>query len=132
MILNNCYIVTNDKVDLLLFFFIFFLNLNSVVFGQEQVDDDANDFGEPNKANQLNEKDDCALSKDSELIKLLNFKLKKFNPNSKEFESGPPLTEEEIKHKSIRFYSLQLKDEKNVKIDIDKFASLGGLHWLLY
>ena len=107
-------------------FFIFFLNLNSVVFGQEQVDDDANDFGEPNKANQLNENDDCALSKDSELIKLLNFKLKKFNPTSKEFESGPPLTEEEIKHKSIRFYSLQLKDEKNVKIDIDKFASLGG------
>ena len=52
--------------------------------------------------------------------------LKKFNPTSKEFESGPPLTEEEIKHKSIRFYSLQLKDEKNVKIDIDKFASLGG------
>ena len=87
------------------FFFIFFLNLNSVVFGQEQVDDDANDFGEPNKANQLNKNDDCALSKDSELIKLLNFKLKKFNPTSKEFESGPPLTEEEIKHKSIRFYS---------------------------
>ena len=52
------------------FFFIFFLNLNSVVFGQEQVDDDANDFGEPNKANLLNENDDCALSKDSELIKL--------------------------------------------------------------
>ena len=48
-------------------------------------------------------------SKDSELITLLNFKLKKFNPTSKEFESGPPLTDEEIKHKGIRFYSLQLK-----------------------
>ena len=52
--------------------------------------------------------------------------MKKFNPTGKEFESGPPLTEEEIKHKSIRFYSLQLQDERSVKIDIDKFASLGG------
>ena len=69
---------------------------------------------------------DCSLSKDNELIALLNFKLKKFNPTSKEFESGPPLTAEETKHKAIRFYSLQLKDQKIVKIDIDKFASLGG------
>ena len=58
---------------------------------------------------------DCALSKDSELIALLNFKLKKFNPTSKEFEAGPPLTaEEEAKHKAIRFYSLQLKDQKEL------------------
>ena len=99
------------------FFFIFFFNSKlSCIFGQEQVDDDSNDFGEPNQANQLNKDDECALSKDSELIKLLNFKLKKFNPNSKEFESGPPLTEEEIKHKSIRFYSLQLKEKKMLKL----------------
>ena len=95
------------------------------VFSQDQSDDDS-DFSQPN-ANQQTEEDlNVALSKDSELITLLNFKLKKFNPTSKEFESGPPLTDEEIKHKGIRFYSLQLKDERTVKIDIDKFASLGG------
>ena len=109
----------------LLTFFLSFI-FCFTAFGQE-TDDDQSDFGVPNQENQLSKEDsECALSKDSELIKLLNFKLKKFNPTSKEFESGPPLTEEEIKHKSIRFYSLQLKDEKNVKIDIDKFASLGG------
>ena len=79
-------------------------------------EDDTNDFGEPNKANQLNDNDDCALSKDSELIKLLNFKLKKFNPTSKEFESGPPLTEEEIKHKSIDFILYNLKTKKMLKL----------------
>ena len=109
----------------LLTFFLSFI-FCFTAFGQE-TDDDQSDFGVPNQKNQLSKEDsECALSEDSELIKLLNFKLKKFNPTSKEFESGPPLTEEEIKHKSIRFYSLQLKDEKNVKIDIDKFASLGG------
>ena len=41
--------------------------------------------------------DVCKLSPDSELIKLLNLKLKKFNPLAKELESQPPLTEEEIK-----------------------------------
>ena len=100
----------------------FFLNSISVTQSQSLEDDDSNDFGTPNQTTQTNEEDDCALSKDSELINLLNFKLKKFNPTGKEFESGPPLTEEEIKHKSIRFYSLQLQDERSVKIDIDKFA----------
>ena len=95
------------------------------VFAQEQNDDDS-DFSPPNVISQSEEDLECALSKDSELITLLNFKLRKFNPTSKEFESGPPLTDEEIKHKGIRFYSLQLKDERTVKIDIDKFASLGG------
>ena len=114
-------------INLTRIIFIFFL-LNSISITQSQSleDDDLNDFGTPNQTDQTNEEEDCKLSKDSELIKLLNFKLKKFNPTGKEFESGPPLTEEEIKHKSIRFYSLQLKDERNVKIDIDKFASLGG------
>ena len=95
------------------------------LFSQEESDDDI-DFSQPNANQQSEENLECALSKDSELITLLNFKLRKFNPASKEFESGPPLTDEEIKHKGIRFYSLQLKDERTVKIDIDKFASLGG------
>ena len=111
----------------LIFFFLFFLlNSKSIIFSQDLEEPDSTDFGSPNQSNFQDGDDECALSKDSELIKLLNFKLKKFNPSSKEFESGPPLTEEEIKHKSIRFYSMQLKEERNVKIDIDKFASLGG------
>ena len=95
------------------------------VVAQDQSDDDS-DFSQPNAKQQTEDDFECKLSKDSELINLLNFKLRKFNPTSKEFEAGPPLTDEEIKHKSIRFYSLQLKDERTVKIDIDKFASLGG------
>ena len=97
----------------------------SPVFSQEESDEDS-DFSQPNADLQSEDNFECRLSNDSELIALLNFKLKKFNPTSKEFESGPPLTDEEIKHKGIRFYSLQLKDERTVKIDIDKFASLGG------
>ncbi len=95
------------------------------VFAQEQNDEDS-DFSPPNVKLQSEENLECALSKDSELITLLNFKLRKFNPAAKEFESGPPLTDEEIKHKGIRFYSLQLKDQRTVKIYIDKFARLGG------
>ena len=80
----------------------------SSAFSQEENDDDS-DFSQPNADLQSEDNFECSLSKDSELITLLNFKLKKFNPTSKEFESGPPLTDEEIKHKGIRFYSLQLK-----------------------
>ena len=111
---------------LTLLFAFLYLSFNSLVLSQNLSDEDTTDFGVPIQSKESVENKDCELSKDSELIKLLNFKLKKFNPTSKEFENGPPLTEEEIKHKSIRFYSLQLKDERNVKIDIDKFASLGG------
>ena len=106
----------------LVLLFIFF---SFPAFSQEESDDDS-DFSQPNSNQRIEEDLECAISKDSELITLLNFKLRKFNPASKEFESGPPLTDEEIKHKGIRFYSLQLKDERTVKIDIDKFASLGG------
>jgi len=85
-------------INLTRIIFIFFL-LNSISVTQSQSleDEDSNDFGTPNQTTQTNEEDDCALSKDSELINLLNFKLKKFNPTGKEFESGPPLTEERRK-----------------------------------
>ena len=73
------------------------------VLAQDQSDDDT-DFSQPNAKQQAEDDLECKLSKDSELINLLNFKLRKFNPTSKEFEAGPPLTDEEIKHKSIRFY----------------------------
>ena len=91
----------------------------------QELEEDSIDFSSPG-GEKNDDESECALSKDSDLISLLNFKLKKFNPTSKEYEAGPPLTEEEVKHKSIRFYSLQLKDQRVVKIDIDKFASLGG------
>ena len=107
-------------ITLLIFFALSFPALS------QDSEDDSTDFGSPNQGNAIDDSSECILSEDSELINLLNFKLKKFNPTSKEFESGPPLTEEEVKHKSIRFYSEQLKDERVVKIDIDKFASLGG------
>ena len=104
---------------------ILFLSVFSQLYSQE-LDEDSIDFSTPGNEKFDEDESDCSLSKDSELISLLNFKLKKFNPTSKEYESAPPLTDEEIKHKSIRFYSLQLKDQRVVKIDIDKFASLGG------
>ena len=55
------------------------------VFAQEQNDDDS-DFSPPNVNQKSEENPECRLSKDSELITLLNFKLRKFNPASKEFE----------------------------------------------
>ena len=76
---------------------------------------------------QFNEdEDECKLSPDSDLIKLLNLKLRKFNPLAKELESQPPLTEEEIQQNSITFYANQLEEQKPVYIDIDKFVTLGG------
>ena len=65
------------------FFIFFILNLNSRVFSQNLEDDDLNDFGIPNQTNKSPEDDECALSKDSELIKLLNFKLKNLTLHQK-------------------------------------------------
>ncbi len=108
-------------------FLFFFLTINSNCFAQENEEDDYTDFAIPNQdTNEVENNEKCELSKDSELITLLNLKLKKFNPLSKDLEGGPPLTDDEIKHKSIRYYADQLLDQKSVNIDIDKFASLGG------
>ena len=93
--------------------FIFFSPVSS-----QDLDDNSN-FGSPGQLESVDQDEECRLSKDFELIQLLNLKLKKFNPTSKEFEQGPPLTDGEIKHKAIRYYSLQLKDQRNVKIDIN-------------
>ena len=90
---------------------ILFLSVFSQLYSQE-LDEDSIDFSTPGNERSDDDETDCSLSKDAELIALLNFKLKKFNPTSKEYESAPPLTDEEIKHKSIRFYSLQLKDQR--------------------
>ena len=51
------------------------------VLAQDQSDDDS-DFSQPNTNQQTEANPECALSKDSELIALLNFKLRKFNPTT--------------------------------------------------
>ena len=56
----------------------FFLNSISVTQSQSLEDDDSNDFGTPNQTTQTNEEDDCALSKDSELINLEDLNEAKF------------------------------------------------------
>lgn len=111
------------------FFFLILFFLINTSFSQDlPIEEDDNiDFAIPGAKEDLVEEDEeCTLSKDAELINLLNAKLKKFNPAGKEMEDQPPLTDEEIKHKSIRFYATQLEEVKAVKIDIDKFATLGG------
>ena len=116
-----------NKTIIYLLFFVFMCKLS--VFSQEtdDLDEDAIDFAVPNQnVEEENTDEACQLSKDAELINLLNVKLKKFNPLSKDLEGQPPLTDDEIKHKSIRFYADQLQEQKSVNIDIDKFASLGG------
>ena len=105
------------------------VNVNLNVLSQENnfdTPDDKTDFAIPGEVEIEEDTEKCELSQDSELINLLNLKLKKFNPESKEFENQPPLTDDEVKHKSIRFYAEQLQDFQSVKIDIDKFTTLGG------
>ena len=70
------------------------------------------------------EDEECKLSQDSELIKLLNLKLRKFNPMAKELEDQP-VNGQEIKQKSVRFYANQLTDV-DPYMNIDKFVTLGG------
>ena len=60
---------------------ILFLSVFSQLYSQE-LDEDSIDFSTPGKE-RSDDETDCSLSKDSELISLLNFKLKKFNPTSR-------------------------------------------------
>ena len=108
---------------------IFFLLIifNSVSFSQnfDESDIEYSDFQSPGQ-NTEEEDEECKLSPDSDLIKLLNLKLRKFNPMAKELEDQPPLSDEEIKQKSVRFYANQLVEASPVYLDIDKFVTLGG------
>ena len=45
---------------------------------------------------------------------------------AKELEDQPPLSDEEVKQKSVRFYANQLAEADPVYMDIDKFVTLGG------
>ena len=103
----------------------FFVSAKSQV-NIDPVDDDDIDFQIPGNAQKDENDDECRLSPDSDLIKLLNKKLRKFNPMAKELEDQPPLTDEEVAQKSIRFYANQLEDAEPVYMDIDKFVTLGG------
>ena len=122
---------TKFLVYLLLILLVTSVDINS----QELIDtedEDKIDFASPgdNKADE--DKDDsCNTSPHSDLLDLLNVKLKKFNPIPEDRRGGEvrgggnQLTPEEITTNSIRFYAEQLKDQKPVKIRIETFTSLG-------
>jgi len=95
-------------------------------------DEDKIDFASPGENKEDEAKDDlCKTSPHSDLLNLLNVKLKKFNPIPEDRRGGEvrgggnQLTPEEVTTNSIRFYAEQLKDEKPVKIRIETFTSLG-------
>ena len=98
----------------------------------ETIEEDKIDFAIPGLS-ENSEKDnekDCETSDHSELLNLLNFKLKKFNPNPEgrqggEIRGASQLTPDDVTTNSIRFYAEQLKDVKPVKIRIETFTSLG-------
>lgn len=76
-----------------------------------------------------NEDEVCELSDDKKLLELLDFKLKKYDPNPKEksdIESAGQMTPQEVKQNSIRFYNEQLLELDPVKLAIETFTTLGG------
>ncbi len=115
--------------------FIFITLLSSKPFSQELpngLDDDKIDFAIPGQTENISGKDNtCETSPHSELLNLLNVKLKKFNPVPEDRRGGEvrgggnQLTAEEVTTNSIRFYAEQLKEVKPVKIRIETFTSLG-------
>ena len=108
-------------------FLIFTFIINFDLFSQEQEDDDI-DFGVPGDI--VEEVDNsCNLSDDARLLQLLDFKLRKFDPNPKdtsEIGSSGQMTPQEIKQAEIRFYNEQLSDVVPVKMRVETFATLGG------
>ncbi len=115
--------------------FVFIILLSSQVLSQELTDDpddDNIDFAIPGvKENLSEDENSCETSPHSELLNLLNVKLKKFNPVPEDRRGGEvrgggnQLTPDEVTTNSIRFYAEQLKDVKPVKIRIETFTSLG-------
>ena len=123
------------KTKFFVFVFLFlFITLNNVssqeVVGSDE--EDKIDFASPGNSKADKGEDNlCETSPHSELLNLLNVKLKKFNPVPEDRRGGEvrgggnQLTPEEITTNSIRFYAEQLKDVKPVKIRIETFTSLG-------
>lgn len=114
-------------------FYLLFINQSFHVNAQDAIDDnDKNDFASPGKSNDVEDDNkECATSPHSDLLNLLNFKLKKFNPVPEDRRGGEvrgggsQLTADEVTTNSIRFYAEQLKDVKPVRIRIETFTSLG-------
>ena len=119
----------------LVYLFLFSLITLKNIGSQETIeseDEDKIDFASPgnSEVDTINDSS-CETSPHSELLNLLNVKLKKFNPIPEDRRGGEvrgggnQLTPEEITTNSIRFYAEQLKDAKPVKIRIETFTSLG-------
>ena len=89
--------------------------------------DNETDYGVPGQGSET-EPEDCLVNDDSDLLSLLNFKLKKFDPNPKDrSEIGEdPLNAAEVKTNTIRFYQEQLVDFEPIRISIETFTSMGG------
>lgn len=106
------------------FFFkiIIFLSFVCSLNAQEELEE--TDFGRP--GNPVEDVDtSCDLSDDIKLLELLDFKLKKFNPNPND-DNAAQMTPQEVKQASIRFYNQQLVDVEPVKMRVETFATLGG------
>ncbi len=122
------------NIFLTLLFFTLVVDFKEV-FSQdnsEDIGEDLTDFAVPGQKDEKTKEDDvCETSPHSDLLNLLNFKLKKFNPVPDDRRGGEirggnnQLTPDEITTNSIRFYAEQLKEEKPVKIRIETFTSLG-------
>lgn len=117
------------KIFYLFIFLLFFVSQSFSQINNLEEDDDAIDFGSPTGQNDEVIDDTCILSSDKDLLKLLNQKLKKFNPSpddDSEVSGGGQMTAQDIKQNSIRFYNDQLKDFNTVRLKIETFVSLGG------
>ena len=110
-----------------LFYFILAANIfTNVDLLSQEIED--NDFGIPGFVEEEVE-DTCDISDDKFLLELLDFKLKKFDPNPKdtsEIGSAGQMTPQDIKQAEIRYYNEQLLDVPPVKMRVETFATLGG------
>ena len=123
------------KTKFFVYVFLFLLITSKDISSQEIVgseEEDKIDFASPGSSETDTDEDNsCETSPHSELLDLLNVKLKKFNPIPEDRRGGEvrgggnQLTQDEITTNSIRFYAEQLKDVKPVKIRIETFTSLG-------
>ncbi|MEE2694790.1 MAG: hypothetical protein VX976_00355 [Pseudomonadota bacterium] len=120
-----------NRFVFLIFLTLFLVYQASAQETNQNIDEDRIDFAIPGSPQSSEEDGDvCQTSEHSELLNLLNYKLKKFNPNPEgrqggEVRGASQLTTEEVTTNSIRFYAEQLKDVKPVKIRIETFTSLG-------